>query len=34
VFSPELMAFSPLAKAELNHFLDQWLRKMIAEGRR
>jgi len=23
VFCPELMAFSPLAKAELNHFFDQ-----------
>lgn len=34
VFCPELMAFSPLAKAELNHFLDQWLTKMIADGRR
>ena len=34
VFCPELMAFSPLAKAELNYFLDQWLTKMIAEGRR
>jgi uncharacterized protein YqiB (DUF1249 family) len=33
VFCPELMAFSPLAKAELNHFLDQWLTKMIADGR-
>lgn len=34
VFCPELMAFSPLAKAELNNFLGQWLTKMIAEGRR
>ena len=34
VFSPELMAFSPPAQAELNHFLDQWLTKMIADGRR
>lgn len=34
VFCPELMAFSPLPKAELNHFLDQWLTKMIADGRR
>lgn len=33
VFCPELMAFSPLAKAELNNFLGQWLTKMIAEGR-
>ena len=33
VFCPELMAFSPLAKAELNHFLEQWLSKMIADGR-
>jgi uncharacterized protein YqiB (DUF1249 family) len=33
VFCPELMAFSPLAKAELNHFLDHWLAKMIADGR-
>ena len=33
VFCPELMAFSPMAKAELNNFLDQWLTKMIAEGR-
>jgi uncharacterized protein YqiB (DUF1249 family) len=33
VFCPELMAFSPLAKAELNNFLDQWLTKMIADGR-
>jgi uncharacterized protein YqiB (DUF1249 family) len=33
VFCPELMAFSPLAKAELNNFLDQWLTKMIAERR-
>ncbi|MBA5606782.1 DUF1249 domain-containing protein [Duganella sp. FT3S] len=33
VFCPELMAFSPLAKVELNHFLDQWLTKMIADGR-
>ncbi|MGJ9420134.1 DUF1249 domain-containing protein [Massilia sp. CMS3.1] len=33
VFCPELMAFSPLAKAELNNFLEQWLNKMIAEGR-
>lgn len=33
VFCPELMAFSPLAKAELNNFLDQWLTKMNAEGR-
>lgn len=33
VFCPELMAFSPLAKVELNHFLDQWLSKLIAEGR-
>lgn len=33
VFCPELMAFSPLAKAELNNFLEQWLTKMIAEGR-
>jgi uncharacterized protein YqiB (DUF1249 family) len=33
VFCPELMAFSPLAKADLNHFLDQWLTKMIADGR-
>ena len=34
VFCPELMAFSPLAKAELNNFLEQWLNKMIADGRR
>jgi len=34
VFCPELMAFSPLAKAELNHFFEQWLSKMIADGRR
>lgn len=33
VFCPELMAFSPLAKAELNNFLEQWLYKMIADGR-
>lgn len=33
VFCPELMAFSPLAKAELNSFLEQWLTKLIAEGR-
>lgn len=33
VFCPEMMAFSPLAKAELNHFLEQWLTKMIADGR-
>ena len=33
VFCLELMAFSPMAKAELNNFLDQWLTKMIAEGR-
>ena len=33
VFCPELMAFSPLAKAELNNFLGQWLTKMIADGR-
>lgn len=33
VFCPELMAFSPLAKVELNHFLDLWLTKMIADGR-
>lgn len=33
VFCSELMAFSPLAKAELNNFLEQWLSKMIAEGR-
>jgi uncharacterized protein YqiB (DUF1249 family) len=33
VFCPELMAFSPLAKAELNNFLEQWLAKLIAEGR-
>lgn len=33
VFCPELMAFSPLAKAELNNFLEQWLTKMIVEGR-
>ena len=33
VFCPELMAFSPLAKAELNNFLSQWLTKMIADGR-
>jgi len=33
VFCPELMAFSPLAKAELNNFLDQWLTKLIAQGR-
>lgn len=33
VFCPELMAFSPRAKAELNLFLDQWLTKMIADGR-
>ncbi|MRV75475.1 DUF1249 domain-containing protein [Duganella sp. FT92W] len=33
VFCPELMAFSPLAKAELNNFLEQWLTKLIAEGR-
>lgn len=32
VFCPELMAFSPMAKAELNNFLDQWLTKMIAGG--
>lgn len=34
VFCPEMMAFSPMAKAELNNFLDQWLTKMIADGRR
>lgn len=33
VFCPELMAFSPLAKAELNNLLGQWLTKMIADGR-
>lgn len=33
VFCPDLMAFSPLAKAELNNFLEQWLSKMIADGR-
>lgn len=33
VFCAELMAFSPMAKAELNNFLDQWLTKMIADGR-
>lgn len=33
VFCPELMAFSPLAKAELNHFLGQWLAKMITDRR-
>lgn len=33
VFCPELMAFSPLAKAELNNFLEQWLTKLIADGR-
>lgn len=33
VFCPELMAFSPLTKAELNNFLNQWLSKMIADGR-
>jgi len=33
VFCPEMMAFSPMAKAELNNFLDQWLSKMIADGR-
>lgn len=33
VFCPEMMAFSPMAKAELNNFLDQWLTKMIADGR-
>ena len=33
VFCPEMMAFSPLAKAELNNFLGQWLTKMIADGR-
>jgi len=33
VFCPEMMAFSPMAKAELNNFLDQWLTKLIAEGR-
>ncbi|WP_195764028.1 DUF1249 domain-containing protein [Pseudoduganella rivuli] len=33
VFCPELMAFSPLAKAELNNFLEQWLTKLIAEER-
>jgi uncharacterized protein YqiB (DUF1249 family) len=33
VFCPELMAFSPLAKAELNNFLEQWPNKMIADGR-
>ncbi|SFV15598.1 hypothetical protein SAMN05216552_10473 [Pseudoduganella namucuonensis] len=33
VFCPELMAFSPLAKAELNNFLEQWLTKLIAERR-
>lgn len=33
VFCPEMMAFSPLAKVELNNFLDQWLTKMIADGR-
>lgn len=32
VFCSEMMAFSPLAKAELNHFLGQWLSKMIADG--
>ena len=34
VFCAEMMAFSPMAKAELNNFLDQWLTKMIADGRR
>lgn len=34
VFCPELTAFGPLAKAELNNFLAHWLTKMIAEGRR
>ena len=33
VFCLQMMAFSPLAKAELNNFLGQWLTKMIAEGR-
>ncbi|NVM78169.1 uncharacterized protein YqiB (DUF1249 family) [Duganella sp. SG902] len=33
VFCPEMMAFSPMAKSELNNFLDQWLTKMIADGR-
>lgn len=33
VFCPELMAFSPLAKTELNNFLSQWLTKMIATRR-
>ncbi|UTY57393.1 DUF1249 domain-containing protein [Massilia sp. erpn] len=33
VFCPELMAFSPLVKAELNSFLSQWLTKMIDDGR-
>lgn len=33
IFCPELMAFSPLAKAELNNFLSQWLTKMIVDGR-
>ncbi len=33
VFCPEMMAFSPIVQAELNNFLEQWLMKMIAEGR-
>lgn len=33
VFCPEMMAFSPMVKAELNNFLDQWLTKLIVEGR-
>lgn len=34
VFCPELMAFSPLTKAELNNLLEQWLNRMIADERR
>lgn len=33
VYRDDLMAFSPLAKRDLNHLLDQWLTKMIEQGR-
>lgn len=33
VYCDELMAFSPLAKKDLNSFLEQWLTKMIEQGR-
>lgn len=33
VYRDDLMAFSPLAKRDLNHFLDQWLTKLIEQGR-